>query len=86
MDFWDFFGTFLDFWDLLGFLQFLDLFRIFGFFLDIFFFFSSKLLRLLLKVNEITTEHQKWPIVSQNSKKNSAGGQSTPQELEVKPA
>ena len=54
------------------------------------------LLRLLLKVTEVTTEHQKWPKVSQNSIKSSffarrakkavAGGQSPPQELEVKPA
>ena len=58
--------------------------------------FFSKLLMLLLKVTEVTTEHQKWPKVSQNSikspffarraKKTSAGGRSPPQELEVKPA
>ena len=50
---------------------------------------------LLLKVTEVTTEHQKWPKVSQNRMKGSflpegqnkpsAGGRSPPQELEVKP-
>ena len=52
---------------------------------------------LLLKVTEVTTEHQKWPEVSQNSIKKVFflpkgqkmpldGGQSPPQELEVKHA
>ena len=65
-----------------------------GFFLGFLGFFS-KILRLLLKVTEVTTEHQRWPKVSKNSIKNpffarrakyaSAGGRSPPQELEVKP-
>ena len=55
--------------------------------------FFSNLLRLLLKVTEVTTEHQKWPKVSQNSIKSSffaqrakkalAEGRRPPQELEV---
>ena len=53
------------------------------------------LLRLLLKVTKVTTQHQKWPKMGQNSKigslfarrgkKASAEGQSPPQELEVGP-
>ena len=60
-----------------------------------FFCFFSKLLRLLLKVTEVTTEHQKWPKISENSiksptfaqraKKAPALGRSPPQELEVSP-
>ena len=57
----------------------------------------SKLLRAPLKDTEVTTEHQKWPKVSQQSikttfflpegqTKTSAGGQIPMQELEVKPA
>ena len=55
----------------------------------------SNLLRLLIKVTEVTTEHQKWPKVSQKSIKSpffarraknaSDGGRSPPQELEVSP-
>ena len=55
--------------------------------------FFKKLLRLLLNSIEVTTEHQKWPIISTNSvksyffaqraKKASAKGQSPLQELEV---
>ena len=51
--------------------------------------------RLLLKVTEVTTEHQKWPKIGQNSiirfflperqKQPSAEGRSPPQELEVGP-
>ena len=50
---------------------------------------------LLLKVTEVTTEHQKWPNIRQNSirspflpkgqKKASVKGQSPPQELDVGP-
>ena len=64
-------------------------------FFGIFFGFFWKLLRLLLKVTEVTTEHQKWPEISTNSikiyfftrmgKKASAKGQSPPQVLEVNP-
>ena len=53
----------------------------------------SKLIRLLLKITEVTTEHQKLPKISTNSKKTfflhewqkkvSAKGQSPAQELEV---
>ena len=54
---------------------------------------NSKLLRVLLKVTGVSTEHRKWPKISKNSiksplfarraKKASAGGRSPPQELEV---
>ena len=46
-----------------GFLNFLNIF------LDLFFNFLYflKLLRLLLKVTKVTTEHQKWPKMGQNS-------------------
>ena len=86
--------------DLLGFfciffLFFLFYFYFFFIFVCIYFFFF-KLLSVLLKVTEVTTEHKKWPKVSKNSikssffaqtaKKASAGGRSPPQELEVKPA
>ena len=67
--------------------------------MDLFLFsldFFSKLLMLLVKVTEVTNEHQKWPKVSQKSIKSSffaqratktlAGGQSPLQELEVKSA
>ena len=57
--------------------------------------FLAKLLRLLLKVNKVTTGNQKWPKMGQNSiirsffaqraKKALAKGQSPPQELEVGP-
>ena len=51
---------------LLTFLDFLS--DCFGFFL--------KLLRLLLSVTEVTTEHQKWPNISTNSVKSSFFAQS----------
>ena len=61
----------------------------------LFFWFLSKLLRLLLNVTKVTTEHQKLPKLGQNSmkssffarraKKASAEGPSPPQELEVGP-
>ena len=44
---------------------------------------EHKKLKLLLKVTEITTEHQKWPKISKNSKKTVR--QNPPQELEVSP-
>ena len=49
--------------------------------------FPSNLLRLLLKVTDVTTEHQKWPEISNNKKKhnNNKKGQSPPQELEESP-
>ena len=56
--------------------------------------FFSKLLRVLLNVTEVTTEHQKWPKIGTHSvkaffcpkgKKASAESQSPPQELEVSP-
>ena len=57
--------------------------------------FFSKLLRLLINITEITTEHQKWLKISTNSvkssffvrraKKASSEGRSPPQELEVSP-
>ena len=58
---------------------------LFGFFL--------KLLRLLLKVTKVTTGHQKWPKIGQNStitfyfarRAKIALGRSPPQELEVGP-
>ena len=60
-----------------------------------FFGFFSRLLRLLLKVTEVTTEHQNWPKKRENSIKSpffarrakiaSALGQSPSQELEVSP-
>ena len=62
----DFFGDFFVFIGIFwGFLTFLDFFKnnFFGIFL--------KLLRLQLKVTEVTTEHQKWPKVSQKSIKSS---------------
>ena len=69
------------------FLIFCIFFWIFGFF--------SKLLRLLLNVMEVSTEHQKWLKISTNSVKSSyfarsakkpqPKGQSPPQELEVSP-
>ena len=98
------FGVLWDlFWDSLGFvfLEFLNFLIIWSFGIFLIFFggfcgFFYKLVRLLLKVTEITTEHQKWPKVSQNrikssffcqrAKNTSAGGQSPLQELEVKPA
>ena len=45
------------------------------------------LLTLLLKVTEITKEHQKWPKISQYSIKSTfvGKGQSSPQELEGGP-
>ena len=69
------------------FLNVFALFKIFGFFgfvLDNFFLllFFSKLLRLLLKGTNVTTEHQKWPKMCQNSimsrPKPSAGARSRP--------
>ena len=73
-------------------MDFLDFLVFFGFLLD----FVSELLRLLEKVTEVTTEHQKRHKVSQNSIKSSFLAQrakkaltvsrSPPQELEVKPA
>ena len=93
---WIFFLSFL-IWD---FLRFFGRFWIFGYFgfiyLFIYLFIFLNVFRGLLKVTEVTTEHKKWPKVSQNSIKSSlfarrtnkalAGGQSSPQELEVKPA
>ena len=63
MNFWIFFGFFLDFWIILNCLKF------FGFFLDflVFLVFLSKLLMLLLKVTKVTTGHQKLPKMGQNS-------------------
>ena len=56
----------------------------------IFFGFYSKFLMALLTVTEVTTEHQKWSKVSQNSIKGPffgpKGKKSPPQDLEVKPA
>ena len=55
------------------------------------FLFCSKLLRLLINVTEVTTEHQKWLKISTNSVKSPKGkkslglGRSPPQELEVSP-
>ena len=105
-DFWDieiflYFLEFIWIFFLLIFGLFLVFFWIFGillifwfwwfkFFLDIFF--LPKLLRLLLKVIEVSTEHQKWPKISKNHEKPFfaqrvkialAVGQSPPQELEV---
>ena len=88
----NFLDFFLIFFDYLIFIKLLfDVFEycfvLFGIF--------SKLLRILLKVSRVTTEHQKWPKMNQNSiksslfaqraKKASAEGQSLPQELEVGP-
>ena len=57
-----FFWIFLNFWDGLIFLwTYFILFYFFGLF--------SKLLRLLLNVTEVTTEHQKWSKISTNSVK-----------------
>ena len=77
-------GFFKNFW-VLEF--FWDFFRFFGLF--------SRLLRLLLNVTKVTTEHRKWPKISTNSvksfflaqraKKASAESQSSPQELEEGP-
>ena len=75
----DFFLGFVEFfWDFLRFsrifkiLGFSGYFRIFSVFLCVRFLdFFSKLLRLLLKINEVTTEHQKWHKVSKNSIKSS---------------
>ena len=92
--FWIFFIFFL-FWILIlnffWFLKFLNYFLIFFWFFGLF----SKWLRLLLKIAEVTTEHQKWPKISTNSvksssfaqraKKASAEGWSPPQKLEVSP-
>ena len=57
--FWDFF-KFLDFFGFLRFWEFFNFSDFFGFVLEFF----SKLLRLLLKVTEVTTGHPKWPKVS----------------------
>ena len=76
---------FYDFWKCLRFFfDFLEFFR----FLELNFFFSplrflglfSNLLRLLLNVMEVTTEHRKWPLMSTNSVKSSffAKGQKKP--------
>ena len=54
----------------LRFWNFRIFYDIFWDFLFYFLDFFSKLLRLLLKVTEVTTEHQKWLKVSQNSLKN----------------
>ena len=92
----DFLMIFLLFWILWIFkkknYRFLFYFIFFWiFFLGIF----SKSLRLLLKVTEVTTGHQKWPKMGQSSiissffarrtKKALDEGQSPPQELEVGP-
>ena len=58
-----YFMVFLNFSDLFfedffDFFLFLIFFELFGFFL--------KSLRLLLKVNKVTTGHQKWPKIGQN--------------------
>ena len=60
-----------------------EIFCIFFVFLGIF----LKLLRLLLKVNEVTNGHQKWPKISKNSIKSPflLEGQNKPRELEVSP-
>jgi hypothetical protein len=92
---WGFFWNFwivLDFWIFLVFYIFVDFF---GDFIFNFFWFLSKLLRLLLNVTTVTTGHQKSPKMGQNSikssffarraKKASAEGRSPPQELEVGP-
>ena len=71
----DFFFNFVFFlWVCFGFFFFifLDLFEIFfGFFwifwLDFFYGFFSKVLCLLLKFTKVTTGHQKWPKMGQNS-------------------
>ena len=89
---------FLDFYRIFGFFEFFFRFffsflDLFGFFLDFIkkFGFFSKLLWLLVKVTEVTTEHQK---ISKNSikiskpkgqKNLSAEGRSPPQELEESP-
>ena len=80
------FWIFLDFFILLDFLIFLIFFCFFGFFL-----FCSKLLRLLINVTEVTTEHQKWLKISTKDVKGPKGKKSLglsrrpPQELEVSP-
>ena len=84
---WDFFWIFWNFWDFWNLYFFLGSLRFLGLF--------SKLLKLLLNVIEVTTEHQKWPLMSTNSvkssffpqrvKKASAESQSPLQELEVSP-
>ena len=62
-----FWGDFLDFlggvFRLFGIFQIFRFFSFSGIFWGIFFC-GSKLLRLLLKVTEVTTEHQKWPEIS----------------------
>ena len=90
--FLDFVAICLIFLDFCGVFRFLE---IYCFDIFLFFFFFSKLLRLLLNVTEVTTEHQKWPKISTNSvkssfiarrgKKASAEGRSPSQELEVSP-
>ena len=55
-------------------------------FFRLFFGFKKKLQWLLIKVTEVTTEHQKWPKVSQNSYLlPSVRGLSPPQKLKAKP-
>ena len=62
-EFLGFLGFFFDFWD---FWLFWILFLFFGISLGFFGLFL-KLLRLLLKGTEVTTEHQIWPKIGQNS-------------------
>ena len=95
--FLDFLGVFRFLWLfwIWGFFEFFWIFKIFfGFFL-VFWGFLSKLLRSLLNVIKVTTEHKKLPKMGQNSiissffdrraKKAWAKGQSPPQERKVGP-
>ena len=63
-NFWIFFGIFLGFF--VGWFWTLDFLEFFGFFKNLFRYFS-KLIRLLLKVTKVTTEQQKWPKMGRNS-------------------
>ena len=96
----DIFDFFLDFFDIYFclfflFLHFWDFKTFFGHFWISFEFFGffSKLLRLLINITKVTTDHQKWLKIGTNRIKASffcpkgkkSLGQSPPQELEVSP-
>ena len=69
-NFWGFLWIFGFFWIFFGFCGiyfFSDFFLLFSFFPWGFYGLFSKLLRLLLNITNVTTGHQKWPKMGQNS-------------------
>ena len=79
---------FLDFLDSFEFLRFWDILNIFLDFFGFFFGlcgFKIKLLRLLLKVTKVTTEHQRRPKIGQNSTMIFFGARRTKKDLGQRP-